>query len=189
MTEINEFLWGGLYALKQVYDHNPDAPVLAMYRDDAMDGDYVYEICINALDQFFADTRNYCDEEKGLDVHVFFDPLIEKTWILCEKYERQKTIAPKDNALRQELLKGLYNALYVGDYSYDARVYSDTGRRGGCRIVLLLYEEFCGHHLLPGILAEVYTIFEECAGRLADVLGNTHAAKTVTAPFAEKEAD
>ena len=159
MIDINEYVWEGLYVLKDVYDHNPDAAVLRMYRDNVIDGDYTFEISINSLDQFFEDTRDYYDEEKELEVVVIFDPIITAYWKMCDEYEARQKIEPKKNKFRSDMFSALNAAFDLPDYSFGARSYEDTKHKSGCRIVLLMYCEFYSHFMVPGALAEAYDAF------------------------------
>lgn len=159
MIDINEYVWEGLYVLKDVYDHNPDAAVLRMYRDSVIDGDYTFEISINSLDQFFEDTRDYYDEEKELEVVVIFDPIITAYWRMCDEYEARLKIDPEKNKFRSDMFRALNAAFDLPDYSFGARSYEDTKHKNGCRIVLLMYCEFYSHYMVPGALAEAYDAF------------------------------
>ncbi len=159
MYEINDWLWETIYILKIVYDHNPEASVLRSFKERDVDGDDVYEIAESAIDQFFADTRSYYNEELDLSVYVFFDPLITDFWKLCDEYEKRLCLEPEENKYRNEMGRALDSALYIGDYSYDARWYTDTNHKSGCRLVLLCYCEFCGYHWIPAALSEAYDAF------------------------------
>jgi hypothetical protein len=191
MVEISEYLWECLYVMKQVYDHDPKAHLLQFYGNNVIDGDDIYEVSMNALNQFFVDTRYYFNEEKEIETHVFFDPIITECWKLCDEYEAQNNLQPKDDEFRRGLESSLESALYVPDYSYDGRWYADTKRRGGCRLVLLCGCEFYGHCYLPAALSEAYDAFIHYRKRLKEALNSTGGAEIVTLPVAklsEKEA-
>jgi len=166
MVEINEYLWECLYEMKAVYDHDPEAPVLQTYHDTALDGDDAFEFGMNAMHQFFADTRCYYDDDKDLEVTVFYDPIITDFWRLCEEYEAITGLSREKDPFRKELICNLESALYIPDYSYDARWYCDTKRRGGCRLVLLVYCDFCGSCYIPAALADAYDAFAYHTERL-----------------------
>ena len=170
MVEIDDYLWESVYIMKSVYDHSPDAAVLQFYRNDELDGDYVYEIAENSVDQFFADTRMYYNENEDLSVYVFFDPIITGFWQLCDEYEQRCGFKPEENRYRKEMGKALDSALHIPDYSYNAIWYTDTKHKNGCRLVLLCYCEFCGFQWIPEALKEAYDAFVHHAKRLKDAL-------------------
>ena len=182
MTEITDWLWETIYVLKGVYDHDPEAPVLQYYKDTVMDGDYVYEVAENSLDQFFADTREYYDEEKDLSIHVFFDPIITDFWALCDEYERRLGLKQEENRFREEMTRALSSALEIPDYSYNAIWYTDTKRKNGCRLVLLCYCEFCGYHFLPVALSEAYDAFVYHTKQIKEALAKLDNQKVLEFP-------
>ena len=179
MVEISEYLWECLYVMKHVYDHNPKASIFQLYGKEVIDGEGIYEVSMNAMDQFFAETRFYFNEDKEIETLVFFDPLINECWKLCDEYETQKNVPPKENEFRRGLESSLESALYVPDYSYDGRWYADTKRRGGCRLVMLCYCEFCGHYYLPEALSEAYDAFVYYSKQLKEALGRTGKAEII----------
>ena len=187
MTEINDYLWETIYVLKSVYDHDQDAPVLNMYRDSVIDGDYVGEIAYNSINQFFADTRGYYDEEKELDIHVFFDPVITEFWKLCDEYEEHRRLRPEDNTFRKEMCRALDAALYIPDYSYDFRLYSDTKHKNGCRLVLLCYCEFCGYHYIPEALSEASDCFVFHTKKIKAALAEMDRQKVIELPSGQRK--
>ena len=187
MVEISEWLWETIYVMKQVYDHNPDAPLLRMYRDSVLDGECVYEISQNAVDQFFADTRGYYDSDKDLSIYVFFDPIITEYWKLCDEYEERTGLKPEDNRFREAMDRALSSALSIPDYSYNAVWYSDTKRKNGCRLVLLCYCEFYGYHWIPGALGEAYDTFVYQTNRIKEALAELEKPKIVELPKRKRQ--
>ena len=102
MIEISEYLWETLYAIKAVYDHDPKAQIFQLYKDTAIDGDDLFEIAENAINQFFADTREYFNEDNEVATYVFFDPIITQYWKLCDEYEKRLQLDPKENRFRSD---------------------------------------------------------------------------------------
>ena len=159
MIEISEYLWETLYAIKAVYDHDPKAQIFQLYKDTAIDGDDLFEIAENAINQFFDDTREYFNEDNEVATYVFFDPIITQYWKLCDEYEKRLQLDPKENRFRSDMNRALESALYIPDYSYNAAWYSDTKHKNGCRIVILCYLEFNTYHWIPTALSEAYDAF------------------------------
>ena len=191
MVEISEYLWECLYVMKHVYDHNPKASIFQLYGKEVIDGEGIYEVSMNALDQFFAETRFYFNEDKEIETFVFFDPLINECWKLCDEYEANNHLQPEDNEFRRGLERSLESALYIPDYSYDGRWYADTKHKSGCRLVMLCYCEFYGHCYLPAALSEAYDAFAYYAEQLKKALGRAGQAEIIPLPqdaSASKEA-
>ena len=179
MIEINDYLWGTIYVLKTVYDHDPDANVMKSYKEIVMDGDYIYEVSEEAIRQFFADTREYYDDEKELSVYVFFDPIMTEFWELCEAYEERLGIKPEENRHRGDMERALNSALYIPDYSIAERVYMDAKRKNGCRIVLLCYCDFCSFHWIPEALSEAYDAFVYHTRLLREAMAQSEGTKII----------
>ena len=186
MIEISEYLWETIYTLKGVYDHDPEAPVLKAYRNTAIEGELIYEIAMNSIDQFFSDTREYYNEEADLSVYVLFDPIITEFWRLCDEYEKRLQIKPEENKHRNDMNRALSSALDIPDYSYDARWYFDTKRRSGCRLVLLCYCEFCGYHYIPNALGEAYDAFVYHTQQIREALAELKQPNTAALPVTRR---
>lgn len=179
MIDVDDYLWETVFMLKVVYDHNPGAPILRNYKTTVMDGDYAYEIAESAIDEFFAHTcRDYNDEE-DLSIYIFSDPLITEFWKLCDKYEEKLRLNPKENKYRTEMDRDLDSALYIPDYSYDARWFMDTRNEGGCRLELLCYCEFCGYFWIPEALSEAYDAFVFHTNRIKKAIADLERAEPV----------
>ena len=159
MIEINEYLWETIYVLKTVYDHNPESRILRQYADKVIDGDCLYEISENAIYQFFANTREYYNEEDEVVTYVIFDPIITQYWKLCDEYEKRLQLDSKCNRFRTDMDHALGSALYINDYSYDYTWSTDTRRANGCKIILLCACEFWSYHWIPAALSEAYDAF------------------------------
>ena len=187
MELFNDYLWEALYILKALYDHGKGEKLVNRYRDREVDGDDMYEIAMEAIGYVFADTRFYYDEEKEIDVNVFFDPMITEFFRLCEQYEAEDGVPPENDPYRQELYQAIDTGFSFNSYSYIYRVYTDTSKKNGCRIVLLFYCEFCTHYEVPGGLLDVYDAFEEQTLRLKRELGMVKPCEVLTMPALHTE--
>lgn len=179
MIDVDVYLWETIFTLKAVYDHNPDAPVLRLYKSAVMNGDYVDEIAENSIDQFFTDTRVYYNEEKEILTYVFYDPIITNFCKLCDEYEKCLQLKPEENQFKNELKHDIYSALDIPDYSYDVGLYCDTAWKNGCRIVMLCYCEFYSYHMIPAALKEAYDAFAYHTSRLKEAIVSLDQAKPI----------
>lgn len=180
MIEISEYLWETLYVLKCVYDHDPEANVLHCYSDVAVDGDYVYDLAHEAIGAFFADTREYVNEEKEVTAVVIYDTIITDYWKLCDAYEERCGIAPQENTYRKEMERALQSALDIPDYSFDAWWSADTKKKNGCKLVLLYSYEFYGYYWLPHALGEAYDAFAYQTERIRKALAQDDQKEAVS---------
>ena len=178
MIEISSWLWESLYILKNIYDHDPDADILKMYSDNELDGDDMYEIAINSMDQVFSDTRSYYNEEREIDITVFSDPVMTECWQACAEYETKAGIEPKQNEYRQELIRDLQSDLHIPDYSYSGIYYSDLDR-GYPRIVMLIGIDFGLHYEIPEALCNAYSSFEYHTKRIKKAIAELEKPKII----------
>lgn len=181
MIEISSWLWESLYILKNIYDHDPEADILKMYHDNELDGDDMYEIAMNSMDQVFSDTRNYYNYDDEIDVTVFSDPVMTECWNACAEYETKAGIEPGKNEYRQELIRDLQSALSIPDYSYCGIYYSDLDR-GYPRIVMLMYLEFAQHYMVPEALCNAYSSFEYHTKRIKKAIAELEKPKIIELP-------
>jgi len=182
MGELNDYLWEALYILKGLYDHGKLEDLLRFYRDREIDGDDFYEMATEAIGHVFEDTRCYYNEEKEIETYVFFDPLITEFFRLCEQYEKENGMPPENNDFRQALYRSIRSEFQFNSYSYDFDVCDDTSRKNGCRIVLLLYCEFCTHYEVVDGLLEVYDSFAYYTRQLQEALGMAKRCEIISMP-------
>ena len=175
MDELNDYVWEAIYILKELYDHGKGQELIEIYQDEKLSEDDFYQMAMEAIGYVFADSRFYYNEDKEIDVNVFFDPVITEFFQLCKQYEEAKGIAEEGNRFRQELYKSLQSDLCFNDYSYDYH----------CRIVLLLYPEFGTHYEAVGGLLDAYDTFAYQAKRLKEEMGLTGKGEILTLPAAE----
>ena len=154
-TDMSAFFWETLYIVKQMHDHGVGDRLLKLFGNDEIDSDSIYELAWEAIGSVFSDTRHYYNSENEIETLVFFDPVIDSFYRLCEEYEQIYGICPEENEFRRSMKNEVRNALSFGDYSYDYTVVTDTKKSLGCRIVLLFYVDFCCHHEIPGGLLDI----------------------------------
>ena len=182
MVEISDYVWESLYIMKDIYDHDDRSVVLDMFSNIEIDGDCMYEIAVNSIGAVFKDTRNYYHEKTEYEVYVFFDPVIEGYWRLCDEYEAKTGVTREDNIFRKEMINAINSALYFPDYSYGMYSYDDTKRKNGCRIALVFGIEFCCHYMVPGGLCEAYEAFETNTKRIKKALAELEKPKIIELP-------
>lgn len=185
MDELNDYVWEAIYILKELYDHGKGQELIEIYKDEKLSEDDFYQMAMEAIGYVFADSRFYYNEDKEIDVNVFFDPVITEFFQLCKQYEEAKGIAEEGNRFRQELYKSLQSDFYFNDYSYDYHIYDDPAKKDGCRIVLLLYPEFNTHYETVGGLLDAYDTFVYQAKRLKEEMGLTRKGEILTLPATE----
>ena len=149
--EIDDYLWETLYIMKALHDHGTGGELLAAYKDETMDADDYCNLAMDAIGHIFERTFLYYNEEKELEVWVFFDPIFQEFYSLCAQYERERHVMPENNPFRQDMEKSLEYDLYFNSYDYGYHIYDDAGKK--CRIVLMLGCEFQGYYeIVPGLL-------------------------------------
>ena len=169
MEELDEYLWETLYIVKSLYDHEKSRELLDAIKSDPLDSDDFYRLATETMGYVFADTREYYNEDQELEIWVFFDPMFQEFYSLCDRYERECSLPPEKNQYRLDMQHTLQYSLTFGNYDYGYRIYDDPNKK--CRIVLLLGCEFmCHYEVVPGLLdiAEAYQIQ---IGRLKEALG------------------
>ena len=167
--EINDYLWETLYLMKALHDHGKGKSLLDSYANVVMDPDFYGEVIWNSIGYVFEDTRQYYQEEKDLEVWVFFDPIIQEFYSLCARYERERHVKLEDNPYRKDMCRSLECGLAYNGYDYFYQVYDD--HREKCRIVLLLGCEFQAHYeVVPGLL-DICEAYHMQVRRLKEELG------------------
>lgn len=186
---MSDYLWETLYILKGLYDHEKGGDFLKYYAGLEIDGDYFYEMAMEAIGYVFEDTRLYYDEEKEIEVNVFFDPIITEFFRLCGQYEAENGIEPENNRFRQSLHRAIDIGFRFSSYSYNYHVYTDTSKKNGCRIVLLFDCEFINHYEAVVGLLEVYDAFVEQILRLKEELGMSKKGGIIPLPENNEESE
>ena len=160
MVEMDFNFWQTIAVIKKFCDSGKADILLREFGNCNIDGDYLYELCIEGMHHVFSDTVNYYHEETMNDVYVFQDVALDRFYELCRQYEKVMGISPEDNLHRKEMRTHIEYALTFDDYSYDFHLYTDLMRKGRCRIVLILYEEFYNYFAVPGGLLDIQEALE-----------------------------
>ncbi len=186
MEEISTWLLESLYTMKQMYDHGCANDVLKTYGDYALDGDMMFEIACDCMERVFCDTRSYCNQSEEIETLVFFDPVITNFYLLCEEYERQTSLPSQENPYRAEMQRAISSGFSFDDYSYGHAIYTTPNGHSGCKLVLLLYPEFCSHYAVPNGLLEIRDAFVYTTERMHKELEKTEHSRVIELPVAEK---
>ncbi len=155
MADLSEYMWEGLYVLKQLYDYGFGENLLHEYSSIELDGDYIGDIAMRAVFEVFEDTRDYYNNEIEVETYVFFDRTINEFFETCRTYEKHNQLLPEENKHRKAMEKEANYALSFNSYSYDYCIYSGDDPHEPCRVVLCLHCEFCAIHEIPGGLVEL----------------------------------
>ncbi|MBQ9648390.1 MAG: hypothetical protein IJV43_08535 [Oscillospiraceae bacterium] len=187
MVEINEWLLETLYALKKLYDHGKADELLAEYEDEKLSGEDIGDISMRGVCEVFENTRSYWDEWSGEDIYVFFDPIFNEFYGLCDAYEERIGVSRDRNPHRKEIERAIEVGLHFNDYSYGYHVYDGSQRDGSCKIILKLYPEFCSMYEVAGGLLEVYDAYASHIKRLKKELGMEEETKIIALPAVQAE--
>ena len=187
--EIDTWLWEALYVIKALHDHGKHEEILKSYREQTLSGEDFYEITLDAISSVFEDTRVYYNEDKEIEVFVFFDPVITEFYRLAEQYERERGIREEDDLFRQEMKRSLVTGLYFNDFDYGYHLYDHPDKPHGCRLVLLFGCDFrAQYEVAPGLL-DIYEAYCQHTQRLKKELGVIPAqAAEEESPPVRKEA-
>lgn len=188
MVEINDWLWEGLYTMKKLYDHGRADGLMEEYRNCVLDGDYIGDIAMSALEHTFADTRMYWyTKREEVDVYVCFDPIIDEFYSLCRKYEEKNAVPPGGNPHRSAMDRAIRSGFYFNDYSYTYRVYDGTPKKGRARLVLILYPDFCSLYEVSGGMLEIYDAYCDHVKTMKKEFGIVEEQKIVMLPAAAQD--
>lgn len=169
--EIDTCIWEALYVIKALYDHGKHEDMLKWFGGRELNSDDYYEIASDAITCVFADTKVYYNEDKEIEVFVFFDPVITEFYRLLERYERERGIREEDDLFRREMNRSLESGLCYNSFDYGHRLYDHPEKPHGCRLVLLLGCEFYVHYeVAPGLL-DIYEAYCQQVQRLKEELG------------------
>lgn len=167
--DVDEYIWETLYIMKALFDHEKGQDLLESYAHLEIDPDYIGDIVWQSMGYIFSDTRQYYNEDSAQESWVFFDPIINEFYSLCQRYEQEKTVEPKDNLFRRDLRRSLECCFSFRDYNYDYYVYDSPNDT--YRIVLVLGCEFLGHYEAVSGLLDLNEAYHLQVIRLKEELG------------------
>lgn len=149
--DLEPYLFDNLYIAKQLWDAGAAERFLKWCGSYPVDTEEYYELFYDGVASVFEETKTYYNEEKEIETLVLFDPLMDEFFRLCEEYERLKGVSPADNQLRRGGQREVCNSFGFVDYCCDWWLFDE--QHGRSRLVILFDCNFCGHHELPGAVA------------------------------------
>lgn len=186
MVELSTWFWESLYTVKQMYDHDCADDILKCFGDVEVDGDMVNEIACTGIEQVFADTRDYYNQEEEIETLIFFDSIITKFYQVCAEYEQKKGISAEQNPFRADMERAINSGFSFNDYSYGHAIYTDPKDHSGCKLVLFLYPEFCSHYAVPSDLLDIRDAFINGTERLRRELEEMEMSRVIELPATEE---
>lgn len=153
MVEIESSFFDNLLTAKRLWDNGVADKFLKTSGNFSVDAEAYYEIAWDGMSSVFRDVRNYCNEKENeyWEVHVCFDPLIDRFFKLCQEYEKCKGLAPEGNPIRTSGARAVCDSFGFWDFSCDWMLCDEM--HGRARLVIVSDENFCGLHILPLALA------------------------------------
>lgn len=174
---VEPYFFDNLRTAKRLWDEDMADKFLKTSGDLPVDSEDYYEIAWDGMSSVFNDTRNYYNEneEECIEVHVCFDPLIDRFYELWRAYEKLMGLTPEENSLRERGEKAVYDSFGFWDYSCGWALYNE--KHGRPRLVILSDENFCGLHILPLALAGARRELEDQVIQLEKLLKETQKSK------------
>lgn len=150
--ELEPCFFENLYLAKQLCDAGEEKCFLDHCGSLPADTEDYYELFYYGIASVYKETYNYYNDDKEIETMVFFDPLIDEFFYLCREYERRMELSCDDNPLRKQGHQAIYDSFGFVDYCCDWWLCDE--QHGRPRLIVLFDCNFCGHHLLPGSLAD-----------------------------------
>jgi len=193
---VVEYAMQILYVAKYFYDHDRLDDLLEVCGGmDTLDPAYIWSITEAAIGAVFRESSfeahgskwvTHHEYEAARYVHILRDPLLTRYDELCREYELKNVILPIENPYVKKLESAVNRAMQLDSYCYDYRWY-DSSMRGGCRLILILDEEFTVFWQVTSALFEILDFCEEQLPKLeAELAGDN--GKTILFPARTIEA-
>ena len=145
-----------------------------------VDTEDYYELFYDGVASVFEETRTYYNEEDEVETLVLFDPLMDEFFHLCREYERRKGVSREDNPFRSRGQQEVHDSFGFMDYSCDWWLCDE--QHGRPRLVILFNYDFCGHHALPGAVAESKNELKNQIIGLGKALAGLETQPVITLP-------
>lgn len=185
-----EYAMQMLYVAKYFYDHDRlDDLLEACGGMDTLDPENVWSFTEAAIGAVFRESSFEAhgpkwvtphEYESARYVHILRDPLLTRYDALCREYERKKGIVPIENPYVRNLESAVNRAMQLDSYCYDYR-WCDGAAKGGCRLVLILDDEFAVFWQVTSALFKILDFCEEQLPRLEAELAEG-TGKTILFP-------
>lgn len=114
-------LYPGFFAMLRLAKRLHDSDLMHKIPDEfqtlALDEDFYYELAYTAIDAVFETTIRDCNEERGMDIYVFCDPLIDRFCQLCRQYELICRMTEEENPYRKDIERIIRTGFCLSGYA------------------------------------------------------------------------
>lgn len=155
MVELYSSIFSMLRLAKRLHDCSLAEKMPYCFQSLTLDEDFYYELAYNATSIVFEDTIQDYNEDDGVEVYVFCDPIIDKFCQLCWQYEQRRHLTEAENPYRKRIEAIIHMSFELSGYNYDFDWRLSANDRGRRRIIFFYYEEFCSLDELPEALIEI----------------------------------
>lgn len=178
--ELEPYFFDNLYIAKQLWDAGAGNDFFDRCGSFAADSEDYYALFYEGVASVYKETCNYYNEDKEIETLVLFDPLMDEFFRLCREYERRKGVSPENNQLRRTGQREVHDSFGFVDYCCDWWLCDE--QHGRPRLVILFDCNFCGHHALPGAIADSRSELESQIIGLKKALAELEPQPVITLP-------
>lgn len=178
--ELEPYFFDNLCVAKQLWDAGAANPFLKWCGSFPVDTEEYYEIFYDGVASVYEKTCSYYNEEKEVETLVLFDPLMDEFFRLCREYEQRKGISKEGNPLRHRGQRDVCDSFGFQDYCCSWWLFDE--QHGRPRLVILFDCDFCGHHALPGAVADSRSELESQIIGLKKALAELEPQPVITLP-------
>lgn len=178
--ELEPYFFDNLCVAKQLWDAGVGSRFFDQCGSYTADTEDYYELFYEGAASVYEKTCNYYNEEKEVETLVLFDPLMNEFFRLCREYERRKEISRENDPFRSQGQREIHDSFGFVDYCCDWWLFDE--QHGRPRLVILFDCNFCGHHALPGAIADSRSELENQISRLKKALADLEPQPVITLP-------
>ncbi len=179
MVEIYSGFFSMLRLAKNLYDSSLADNLSDYFQSLRLNEDLYYELAYEAIDIVFERFFQDYNEDRGMEVYVFCDPVIDKFCRLCWQYEQRRRMTEEENPYRQRIEAVIRSGFCLSGYNYNFDWKLSANDRGRRRLLFFYGEEFGGLEDLPNGLLEIRDGFLELNLELEKALNEQTEEKKV----------
>ncbi len=178
--ELEQYFFDNLCVAKQLWDAGVGGSFFDHCGSFPADTEDYYELVYCGVASVYKETYNYYNDEKEIETLVCFDPLMDEFFHLCMEYERCRGVSREDNPFRSRGQQEVYDSFGFMDYSCNWWLCDE--QHGRPRLVILFDCNFCGHHVLPGAVADSRSELEHQIILLKEALAELEPQPVIAMP-------
>lgn len=179
MVELYSGFFSMLRLAKNLHDSALRDKISDSFQVLRLDEDFYYELAYEAIDIIFENFFSDYNEERGAEIYVFCDPIIDRFCQLCWQYEQRAHLTEEENPYRKRIEAVIRSGFCLSGYDYDFDWRLSANDRGRRRLLFFYGEEFCGLDELPEGLLDIRDGFLELNFALEKALNELTGEKTV----------